>query len=285
MQSQQMKKSPGPSFLVSEKLDGIRAFWDGGCTRGMLVNAVSWANKDKNDGKRLCTGLWTRYGHPISAPNWFTDPLPAYPLDGEIYNPQLDLAAIRSIVLRHEPDGRWSGLDYHVFDTVPWRNFISPRQLKWVGNFNTTLTPKRTLQAMATYDERYELIKTLEVTIVEHYHIDEAKPLFDRAIEGIMYRERRSIWWPTRSLQLLKQKKRVDSTCMVVGYTNGEGRHIGRLGALVCKFPIGNVTFNIGTGFTDDERENARDLFPLNKIIDFSYRCLSSEGVPLEPRI
>lgn len=48
-------------WLVTEKLDGCRAYWDGEC-------------------------LWTRSGNVIPAPAWFTDQLPAgVHLDGEIW--------------------------------------------------------------------------------------------------------------------------------------------------------------------------------------------------------
>lgn len=47
-------------WLASEKLNGCRAFWDG-------------------------RQFWTRGGHVVDAPAWFTRGLPAVPLDGEIW--------------------------------------------------------------------------------------------------------------------------------------------------------------------------------------------------------
>jgi DNA ligase-1 len=47
-------------WLASEKLNGCRAFWDG-------------------------RQFWTRGGHVIDAPEWFTRDLPGVPLDGEIH--------------------------------------------------------------------------------------------------------------------------------------------------------------------------------------------------------
>ena len=45
-------------WLVSEKLNGCRAYWDG-------------------------SQFWTRGGNVIAAPDWFIDGLPAVHLDGE----------------------------------------------------------------------------------------------------------------------------------------------------------------------------------------------------------
>ena len=47
-------------FWVSEKFDGVRAYWNG-------------------------SQLLTRAGHVISAPNWFVQRLPPQPLDGELW--------------------------------------------------------------------------------------------------------------------------------------------------------------------------------------------------------
>jgi len=47
-------------YLVSEKLDGIRAIWDG-------------------------YQFSSRQGHPIYAPAWFTQHFPTRPLDGELW--------------------------------------------------------------------------------------------------------------------------------------------------------------------------------------------------------
>ena len=81
------KNSLGGNYL-SEKLDGQRGLWDGGITRGMPIRAVPWANVEKEDRlveDRISTGLWSRYGHPIQAPDWWLDNLPNIPLDGELY--------------------------------------------------------------------------------------------------------------------------------------------------------------------------------------------------------
>ena len=71
------KKHKIGGFYVSEKLDGTRAFWDGGITRGLPTASVPWASvADPKTGDRkakikpVSTGLWSRYGNPIMAPDW-----------------------------------------------------------------------------------------------------------------------------------------------------------------------------------------------------------------------
>ena len=50
---------PLDDYWISEKYDGIRGYWDG-------------------------KQLWTRSGELIAAPRWFTEALPAEPLDGGV---------------------------------------------------------------------------------------------------------------------------------------------------------------------------------------------------------
>ena len=76
-------------WYLSEKFNGMRAYWDGGYTRGKLTSQVPFANTTK-DYRRVhsphATGLWTRYGKAIFAPKWWLDSLPqGNALDGELY--------------------------------------------------------------------------------------------------------------------------------------------------------------------------------------------------------
>mgnify|MGYP002369347096 CR=1 FL=1 len=66
-------------YLVSEKLDGVRAYWDGQALR-------------------------TRNGHPIHAPAWFVAPLPPQPLDARLRLRQVPGRTVAVIRYR----GTWS---------------------------------------------------------------------------------------------------------------------------------------------------------------------------------
>ena len=65
-------------YFLSEKLDGTRCFWDGGLSRGVPTEQVPWASlidpktgQKKTKIKPVATGLWSRYGNPIIAPDEF----------------------------------------------------------------------------------------------------------------------------------------------------------------------------------------------------------------------
>ncbi|MFV0481240.1 MAG: DNA ligase [Campylobacteraceae bacterium] len=78
-------------WLMSEKLDGVRAYWDGG-------------------------KLLSRNGNVFNAPAWFTQDFPNFPLDGELYSKELKLNEIYSIVSKKQPHDDWNKIKLFVFD-------------------------------------------------------------------------------------------------------------------------------------------------------------------------
>ena len=84
---------PPEGWLVSEKLDGVRAVWDG-------------------------ARLWSRNGMAFAAPEWFTAQLPAgVVLDGELFMGRGRFQAAVGAVRKKVPvDGEWSRLRFCVFD-------------------------------------------------------------------------------------------------------------------------------------------------------------------------
>ena len=79
-------------YLVSEKLDGVRALWDGHRLR-------------------------FRGGGVVAAPRWFTDRLPPEPLDGELWLGRGRFEALSGLVRRTQPDdAAWREVQYQVFE-------------------------------------------------------------------------------------------------------------------------------------------------------------------------
>lgn len=79
-------------YLVSEKLDGVRALWDGQVLR-------------------------FRSGRKVVAPAWFLAALPRTPLDGELWISRRSFDALSAAVRRAEPvDAEWRRITYRVFE-------------------------------------------------------------------------------------------------------------------------------------------------------------------------
>ncbi len=79
------------SWYMSEKLDGVRAYWDG-------------------------EKLISRNGKVFSAPLFFTKDFPKNKLDGELWSKRGDFSNVSSIVNRKKPHIAWKYLTYNVFE-------------------------------------------------------------------------------------------------------------------------------------------------------------------------
>jgi DNA ligase-1 len=90
-------------YLVSEKLDGVRALWDG-----------------KN--------LRFRSGRLIHAPTWFITPLPVHPLDGELWMGRETFERLSAAVRRHAPlESEWKTVIYQVYELPGGEGSFSAR--------------------------------------------------------------------------------------------------------------------------------------------------------------
>ena len=280
MLAQTLKKRKLKGFWYSEKLDGMRCLWDGGISRGVLKSEIPWANNDRDERlivPPVATGLWSRYGNVIQAPNWFLDQLPPFPLDGELYLGRGQWQRLSTIVKRLDPGPDWSDVNYHVFDMPTWQLMFQ------TGTINNTNFSKRinneecmalvrkaghTRSIFKDFREATQFlhqqpwgpnVKPVKQTVLES--VDDI-PLLLREIndlggEGLIFRDPSSYWEPKRSACQVKIKEQNDAEGTVVGYTWGRetdkgSKLIGLMGSLLLSYR-GNI---LGlSGFTDDERE------------------------------
>ena len=95
-------------------------------SRGVPTIEVPWASvtdpktgKLKGKIKPIATGLWSRYGNPIMAPDWFLNWLPCCPADGELWAGRGNFQLCRSICGGDEPDPRFKKIAYAVYSCPP----------------------------------------------------------------------------------------------------------------------------------------------------------------------
>ena len=268
-------------WFVSEKLDGQRCFWDGGISKGVYKDEVPWANTDKDDRlltRQKCTGLWTRYGNVIHAPDWWLKGFPSVPLDGELYTKKEDRQLLRSIISKHIGGSDWMKVKYNVFDVPIYSQVFSDGEIK-TTNYKKTfhgLLDSCYLKDLVK-DERfidYELcyaslcridIPYIQVLEQVQLPVNGYQGVLDKMLddvtssggEGLMLRNPNSFWAPERSHNLLKVKKLDDMEGEVIGYTSGRktdkgSKLLGRMGAMIIRLPNGR-TMEL-SGFTDEER-------------------------------
>jgi len=285
-------------WYASEKLDGVRCFWDGGITRDKPTAKIPWAGlldpktgQMKTKIKPKATGLWSRYGNPIQAPEWFLNTLPSCPLDGELYAGRGQFQKTCSIVRKDKPDEMaWEGVKFAVFSTPSLPAIFADGEIK--SQHQITSINHQQVQAWLDRQQSIEgwvclmsptgVAFSVELATLTEW-IDEASDTVflvhqtklpaneDRAKEevtrmmrgvlanggeGLILRHPDSIWTPKRVLTMLKVKGAVDDEGIVTGFTSGRkttrgSKLLGRIGALILDYKGERLEL---AGLTDEER-------------------------------
>ena len=285
-------------WLWSRKLDGMRCFWDGGISRGMHV---PWADKP-------ATGLWSRYMKPIHGLDEWINNLPPVPLDGELWAGVGNFQKVMSICRRHIPDERWWDITFMAFDIPPLSRVFEIGLIE-NSNCNVYLTQikidplmEAARKLLIPWDNYYRFHQALQslFNLKKQYSSNIWQPvvqnvvsdwkaivevilpkLLDDGHEGLMLRRANNKWENWRSTNLLKYKPYKDSEAIIIAILPGKGKHEGRMGALSVHWPETGQDFDLGVGFTDEERERS---FPIGTKITFKYRELTEDQRPKEAR-
>ena len=203
-------------YLVSEKLDGVRAYWD---------------------GRRLIT----RGGLIVNAPAWFIGGFPEQPLDGELWMGRGQFASLSGTVRRRHPDlEAWSQVRYVVFDLPASEAGFAKRLEILSGLLEDHPNPYLRLARQDSVPDHRTLMERLERLVAA-------------GGEGLMLHRRGAPYRAGRHDDLLKLKAYLEGEARVVAHEGGDGKYRGMLGSMVVEEPDG-TRFRLGTGFTDAER-------------------------------
>ncbi len=204
-------------YWVSEKLDGVRAYWDG-------------------------QALLFRSGRRIAAPDWFVASLPKTPLDGELWMGRGRFERLSGTVRRAVPvDEEWRAVRYMIFELPGAEGDFTARSAalsRLVVHVNRSWL--QTVEQFRVAD-RAELKQRLDTVVAQ-------------GGEGLMLHRADAPYVTGRSDFLLKLKPWQDAEAVVIAHQPGQGKHAGRLGALRVRTPDG-LEFDLGTGFTDAVRQ------------------------------
>ena len=226
-------------YLVSEKYDGVRAWWDG-------------------------QQLRFRSGLPLAAPAWFLAQLPAQALDGELWLGRGTFQKVVSAVRREQPvDAEWRQIQYLAFDLPGAPGTFARRSTRLAALVAQAHFGPLQAVAQGQLPDGPALLQHLQAVVAQ-------------GGEGLMLHRADAIHVPGRSSALLKLKPVHDAEATVVGYQAGQGKHQGRLGALLVRTDQG-VQFLLGTGMTDALRSNPP---PMGAMVTYTYRGHTDSGVP-----
>jgi DNA ligase-1 len=205
-------------YLVSEKLDGVRAFWDGHRLR-------------------------SRGGKTFDAPSWFMEKFPAQPLDGELWAGRGRFERLSGIVRKAKPaDAEWREVRYMIFELPD-----AP------GDFRERAHRLRQIaeEAGVPWLQAVEQIEVKNRQALERKLTDVVRA----GGEGLMLHRADAPYSTGRNGDLLKMKPFDDAEALVVGHIPGKGKYRGMLGALRVRTRDG-IEFSLGIGFSDAVRRN-----------------------------
>ncbi len=226
-------------YWVSEKLDGVRARWDG----------------------RV---LWTRGGHRIAAPAWFTAGWPAQPIDGELWigRQRFDEASALVRALQVD-DAGWRRMRFMAFDLPGHGGAFGQRLARLQAVINATRSPW--LQAIE--QQRVPDAAALQARL---------QAVVAAGGEGLMLHHHDGRYLAGRSPHLFKLKPWEDAEARVVAHIPGKGKYQGMLGALLVEREDG-TRFRLGSGFKDAQRA---DPPPIGAQVTYRYNGLTRNGLP-----
>ena len=167
------------NWYMSEKLDGIRAYWN---------------------GKEFIS----KNGNKIYAPFWFTKDFPPFELDGELWSKREDFENIQNIVLDETPTTKWNEITYNIFE-VPNTD----------GNFNKRLE-KITLWLEKNPNKFIKIIPQ-KICKNESDLDNYLKELIAKKAEGIILKNPNLDYFTGRNENILKVKKFYEEEGLVIG--------------------------------------------------------------------
>jgi len=179
------------NWLMSEKLDGIRAYWDG-----------------KN--------LISKNGNIINAPNWFTKNFPNFELDGELWTKRADFENIQNIVLDATPTDKWKEITYNIFE-IPNEK----------GNFSERMA---ILNSWLNKNPNSYIKIIPQIVCKNENHLNNyLNELIDKKAEGIILKNPNINYEKGRTNNLLKVKTFFDDEGVVIGHNFDENKRLKSL--------------------------------------------------------
>lgn len=202
-------------YWVSEKLDGVRARWNG-------------------------SHLVSRGGYRFAAPSWFTEKFPSTPLDGELWIGRGQYEKVSAVVRKMTPHDGWKQVRLMVFDLPQHKGGFARRLRSMRQLMEQSGSPYLAMIRQYRVTDNGKLMHRLQSVI-------------DNGGEGLMLHRATALYRNGRSGDLLKLKQFSDAEATVIGYRPGKGRFAGMTGSLKVRSDDG-IVFYVGSGLSLEQR-------------------------------
>ena len=135
-----------------------------------------------------------------------------------------------------------------------------------------------------SYQERFGKLQHLvlpgRISLIENRVVnteDEAHELFqeyfNKGEEGIILKDINAPWEDKRVKHQVKFKGELECDLLCMDWQEGTGKNVGKLGALVLTSADGVVKVNVGSGFTDEQRDKYTKENTVGKVVAVKYNA------------
>ncbi len=238
----------------------------------------------KIDGVRLIVlkedgdvSLLSRSGKPLNIPwlykyltSWHED---NFMLDGEFHHPE-GFQHLMSLIQSDIPSPSILSGTYAVFHHMSVEEFQNGNQFESDHSLDDFGAESR--------------IYHIEYTIV--HNAEELDAVYNKSLlqgyEGVMIKKLKGLYDFKRSRNWLKLKPVQTLDVLCVDIFEGEGKYKDMMGGVTIVIPGTQLLCNVGSGFTDDERDNFwRCPHAIkDKIIEVGYQEMTDDGLLRFPR-
>jgi len=164
-----------------------------------------------------------------------------------------------------------------LWDSISYDSFklgidIEPYNIRMAKLSNAMSDMKHSNSQFGQY---VDMVWTKEVT-----ELSSAKTIFETFLaqgqEGTILKSKTGIWEDKRSKEQIKFKGELECELRVIDWEEGTGKNKGRLGALVCESEDGVIRVNVGSGYSDEQRD-AYTKQVIGKVITVKYNARIKE--------
>jgi ATP-dependent DNA ligase len=160
-----------------------------------------------------------------------------------------------------------------LWDAIPFESFTEgvdkePYNVR-LAKLNNSITHVN--NQFTQFRHYVNLVWTKEVN-----DIHTAQKIFEKFLadgqEGTILKSKTGIWEDKRSKEQIKFKGELECELKVVDWEEGTGKNVGRLGALVCESSDGVIRVNVGSGYSDEQRDEYTKKV-IGKIVTVKYNA------------
>ena len=159
----------------------------------------------------------------------------------------------------------WDAIPFTGFQAGVYKTPYNERFMELMQNVDF-------LKGVSTIGHLVDIVWTKEVNTQL-----EAQNIFEKFLadgqEGTILKSKTNIWEDKRSKEQIKFKGELECDLIVVGWEEGTGKNVGRLGALVCESSDGLIQVNVGSGYSDEQRKEYTKKYTNGKIVTVKYNA------------